>query len=295
MGQLSTFAVLVGAMLICDRAWADPEPMSPGAQPRPMTTSQVAIEHERLDIAVTDKTMKVTAELRLDNPGPAVALRVGFPCEAKPDDLMATLPCKTPMQVLIDGRKVRLDRGAADGPGAHLLWNMAFPEKAKVRLSLRYTVRLPRTNYSTPLRGMGMLRYALRTGARWAGPIGELEMTVRIPVQPLLHISPPGYTRTNDVITWKLKAYEPDRDLVLSLSPMLTGSYTGRKGAMRRSTLRQQLQDEEGVREHVEMVSWFHEAVNEQFRAEERLQRPPETEVRECIAESLRLLDEDVK
>jgi hypothetical protein len=62
---------------------------------------------------------------------------------------------------------------------------------------------------------MGLFYYVLRTGARWAGPIGELEMTVTLPFDALAWISPAGYTRAPGRITWRLKDHEPVDDLVL--------------------------------------------------------------------------------
>jgi hypothetical protein len=152
---------------------------------------------------------------------------VGFPCDASEEAGAYGLPCATRPVVLAGGKKlaVRQERGPRETrewvfgkratKGRHWVWSMPFRAGERVELRVEYAAPLVNPNYDVPVMGMGLFYYVLRTGARWAGPIGELEMTVTLPFDNLVWISPPGYTREPGRITWKLKDHEPVDDLVV--------------------------------------------------------------------------------
>jgi hypothetical protein len=197
---------------------------------------------------------------------------VGFPCEQGSDPKVAGLTCGTPIEVRIDGKRVRVKRDKS-----FYLWPMKFPAAQKVKLEVRYTTPLVNARYQPPLYGMGTLYYRLSTGARWQGPIGELNIAVSLPTDALIHIAPAGYTREKGRIVWKLTAYEPVEDLAILLHPMVVAR-DPKEGAqmMRRE-----------MKEMVRYAAWFQRVARERLG----LPDPKEEQVRRTVEESAALME----
>ena len=206
--------VLLWAALGVSVAAADPHPMNAGAHVGPRAETKVAIARETLTIAVGWKVGDVRAELELTNPGEATTLLVGFPCEKKAPDGVATLTCDTKLDVLVAGKRVKPRRSRNE-----LTWTMTFPAGATVPLVVAYKSKFVNERYEVPLDGASHVLYRLKTGAEWAGPIGKLDIKVTVPGDAIADITPAGYTRQPGVIEWHLTDYEPAEDLVLYFPP----------------------------------------------------------------------------
>ncbi len=211
-------ALLVPMVLWAASAAADPAPMSAGRQPAPVKSSTIRIAREVLTIDLDRKASSVKAILELENGGPATRLDVGFPCDPRLDETVSGLECKTRLDVRIDGKKQKARR-----KGKHWVWPMRFAEGQKVVLEVAYRSPLRNDRYENPYAGMGALTYRLLTGATWAGPIGELEMTVNLPTDTIAWIAPAGYTRERGRVTWKLASYEPTSDLAIFFPARIIG------------------------------------------------------------------------
>lgn len=267
--------------------------MSTGAVPAPATSTTVALAREALTIDVRPRAAAVRADMTLENRGPATRLDVGFPCDVGLDPGVAGLPCKTPLTVEIDGKKVtaRLRKTAG---GRHWMWPMRFAADQRVSLVVSYRSPLINDRYDTPLYGMGILHYRLATGASWAGPIGELTMRVDMPSDALVHIAPAGYTREHGRVEWKLTDYEPKEDLAITVHPMFLGRAAAgvragdresfaaaiARGEVKKEALRQSAAEmRKETAELIRFASWFHDVAGKKLG----LPAPAEPDVRACV------------
>lgn|GEM_PF-3932360 len=208
-GFLLTMLAGVGAPV------ADPQPMTAGTNPQPTTSTQVAIAREELVIDIKPDWAEVGVALWLENRGKATRFQVGFPCDVDPEENVSTLPCKTRLDVAVDGKRVRPVERPTSKQVHDWVWPMRFGAGGKVRLDIAYRAPLVNDRYDHGLWGMEALVYRLLTGAAWAGPIGQLEIEVHTPTDGLAFIAPRGYTRSPGKIRWSLADFEPNEDLVL--------------------------------------------------------------------------------
>jgi hypothetical protein len=284
-------------LLCCGSAAADPMPMSAGDVPAPSSSTEIALAREELTIELTRKAAEVTAVLFLENRGAATSLPVGFPCDAGEDPGMLGLDCKTRIAVRVDGKKV-----AAKKKGAHWVWPMRFTEGQKVKLEVSYASRLRNDRYENAFMGMGTLYYRLATGARWAGPIGELSMRVHLPTDAIAHITPPGYRREHGAVIWELAAHEPDQDVALLFHPMYFGRAAWALPANTRAEMLQKIQKGDfkrdkllaAAREHRERIDEivrFAEFFQDVARKKLGLPAPTAAEVRATVEESVKLME----
>lgn len=281
-------------------------PVAAGANPRPLDSDQVALSSEVLRLELGFRTLQVQAELVLKNQGPATKLTVGFPCLEGGGDDVAGLDCRTPLEVRVQGvkQRPRLQQPAPTGSG-YWTWSMELQAGEEQTVEVRYTTRLHNDRYPTPLAGLGAIYYRLVTGARWAGPIGKLEIDVALPVETVLHVAPAGYTRTPGHIHWSLTSYEPREDVVVSLHPLFTGPYLDVFLAKDEKMLAQSRSQGRFDRERLAVVAqrlrqsldWTVEFAQE-FRTliAARHELPPTLppdEVRRCTEESARLIEQE--
>jgi hypothetical protein len=290
--------ILVVPLLVATAtASADPMPMSAGAVPAPATSTEIALAREELVVDLTRKEARVRAALTLVNRGPATRLAVGFPCDAGADPGLAGLDCRTKIVVRIGGKKV-----AARKVKRTWVWPMRFAAGQSVEVVVSYASRLRNERYENPFLGMGTLYYRLATGARWAGPIGELSMRVNLPTDAIAHIAPAGYTREHGAVIWNLRDVEPDRDVALLFHPVYFGRAAWALPAHDRAEMlekiargdfkREKLLD--AAREHrakvdeiVRFAAFFQQAARDKLG----LPAPTEAEVRATVEESARLME----
>lgn len=230
MRALSTvlaLALATAPALRSRRAAADPHPMASGATPAPTTETQVAMTGEDLHIVLDLRTAAVEAKVTLVNRGPATRLTVGFPCATGDDAGAIDVPCKVPLAVTVGGKKQKLKRVKTSKTVQHWTWPLALAAGQETTVVVRYQAPLLNERYSTPAFGMGLFTYRLTTGARWAGPIGDLHIVVEHFHEPLLFVSPAGYQRAPGRLEWHLKAHEPTDEVVLIPHPYLGNRLAG--------------------------------------------------------------------
>jgi hypothetical protein len=211
------FAALALALPV---AAADPHPMSSGATPAPTTDAQVAMSAETLAIAIDQRAASVKAAVTLANPGAATKLVVGFPCAVGDDAGAIDVPCKIPLTVTVGGKRVNATKRKTSKSVHHWTWPMKLGAGASVELVVSYRAPLVNERYTVPAYGMGLFTYRLTTGARWAGPIGTLRITVDHMHDALLFVAPAGGVRTPGRITWQLDGAEPTEEVILIPAPM---------------------------------------------------------------------------
>jgi len=217
-------------LLIPALAWADPHPMSSGANPAPTVEAQVAMTAETLTIDIENKAAAVSAAVTLLNKGAATKLVVGFPCAVGEEAGQVDVPCKVPLKITAN-KKAIAAKLVRSKKSSHWEWPMKFAADEQVDVVVKYRAPLVNDRYSVPASGMGIFTYRLTTGARWAGPIGKLDITVNHMHEALLFISPAGYKREAGRITWSLTDHEPTEEVVLIPHPSGGHRLAGSVGA----------------------------------------------------------------
>ncbi len=225
-------------LLVPAVAAADPHPMASGASPAPAGATDVALTNETLTIAIDLRDASVTAAITLVNKGAATTLDVGFPCATGDAAGQIDVPCKVPLTVTANGKRVRTAKVNAK---AHWTWKMTFAANESVALVVSYKAPLINPRYSVPAEGMGLFTYRLTTGADWAGPIGKLAIEVDHVDDALLYVSPAGYQREAGKLTWSLDNVEPTEELVIMPAPYagmrFLGALRGKTAAEMKKTL----------------------------------------------------------
>lgn len=215
-------ALCVGIILFALRslALADPQPMTAGASPAPTDSAEIAMVEEQLAITMDVRSAAVRAEITLENRGPATALEVGFPCALGDAAGAIDVPCTTAIAIRVDGKRVAAKKRKQSAKLANWVWLLKLGEKARTKLVVSYQAPLRNDRYSVPAAGLGAFTYRLTTGARWAGPIGKLIITVDHLHEGLLFVAPAGYQRSPGRLTWTLTDHEPTEEVILMPHPM---------------------------------------------------------------------------
>lgn len=274
-------------------AAADPHPMASGANPAPADSTQVAMTKEDLRIALTRTTADVVATITLENRGPATSMLVGFPCATGDAAGQIDVPCKTPVTVTLRGKKVKVIRKRESASASHWIWPMRLAAGEQVPLVVRYRAPLINERYSVPTDGMGVFTYRLTTGARWAGPIGSLQITVDHLNDALLFVSPAGYRREPGRITWSFTDHEPTEEVIVMPLPHPQVQVAGKTAA----EVKARLDAGDVAKENLE------EVIEELGRGGEWMERwpsmiaplggvpaPTREQVEQSVAESIELL-----
>lgn len=208
---------------------ADPFPMSAGHAPQPTDATPVSLERETLSLVIGRAEVQVHAQITLTNEATTdVAVQIGFPCTHGRDDHVVGLPCRLKPRVAARGRPVLLRAPRGQQGQSQWTWQLKFAKGDSIPLDVRYTTPLSNPRYAIPLAGAGAIYYRLTTGARWRGVIKQLQMDVRVPVETITYVSPPGYVRSLGKIVWQLEDYEPSADVVIGFSPPETSGYVAR-------------------------------------------------------------------
>jgi hypothetical protein len=234
--------LVAGVVLIVSAAAAaDPHPMASGATPAPITDSQVAMVAETLTIDIGLRHATVNAAVTLENSGAATKLVVGFPCSKGDEAGQIDVSCKAALAITANGKKLRASKSKPSKKGAFWMWTMKLGAGEKVDLVVKYKAPLLNDRYSVPAFGMGIFTYRLTTGARWAGSIGKLNITVNHMHDVLLFVSPAGYKREPGRITWALENHEPTEEVVVIPEPMMGNFLAGDLGAKTAADARKKL------------------------------------------------------
>lgn len=292
-------------LLALSPAAADPHPMTSGASPAPTTDTQVAMTEETLTIALDLRSAAVQAAVTLENRGPATKLLVGFPCATGDEAGAVDVPCKVPLTITARGKKVSAKKQKDSKTLQHWIWPMQLAAGEKVELVVRYRAPLINDRYGVPGQGMGSFSYRLTTGARWAGPIGKLTITLEPLHDALLFISPPGYRREPGRITWDLTDHEPTQEVFILPHPTAGGRLAstlfapGKRKPASGATPRERLAAGDYARADVDAAlaqlrapgDWADGWLDTISRVA-KLPAPSKDQAAACIAESIKLLEE---
>jgi hypothetical protein len=293
-------AVLLAACV--SSVHADPFPMSAGTAPRPLKELSVAIAKEDLVIQVTLEKMRVAAQLELHNRGENPSqFDVGFPCNPQWQEGVVGLSCVLKPTVKVAGKPVQTT--LRQKPGAsQWVWAMRFRPDERVRIEVSYVVPIKNSRYPTPFFGANAFYYQLTTGARWAGPIGALNIEVTLPVETVLQISPRGYVRTAGKIRWSLQDHLPSEDVIIRVEPLDTIRYLDLHHARSSSALQRARQartfDAMGLHRLAEKWRSAVDKLAEQnphslsFYGLPTAPAVPPEEFRRCVLDSAQLIDE---
>lgn len=302
---LFLWSVYLAVVLLVARAssvHADPFPMSAGTAPRPLKELSVAIEKEDLVIQITLEKMRVAAQLQLHNRGEKPSqFDVGFPCNPQWQEGVVGLSCAIKPTVKVAGKPVPTT--LRQKPGAsQWVWAMRFRPDERVHIEVSYVVPIKNSRYSTPFFGANAFYYQLTTGARWAGPIGALNIEVTLPVETVLQISPRGYVRMAGKIRWSLQDYLPTEDVIIRVEPMDTMRYLELHHARSSSALQRARQartfDATGLHRLAEKWRSAVDKLAEQnphslsFYGLPTAPAIPPEEFRRCVLDSAQLIDE---
>lgn len=194
-----------------------------GADIYPVEETGIRLDYEQLVITHTATgtyedpkgSVRVEALFIFTNSGPAKTVTIGFPEELdhnpeRPDEAFPTI---LNFAASVDGIPVRTvyqplaTRNEAYGFDRVYLWKVHFARGGShvIRNSYDY-----KPSYTS--NGFNYIRYILKTGSLWAGPIGRIDIIVRspIPVSWMEFVPyPEEYSRFHGV-NW-----EPDRDIEL--------------------------------------------------------------------------------
>ncbi|MHB9028657.1 MAG: tetratricopeptide repeat protein [Candidatus Latescibacterota bacterium] len=218
--------IIVAALIflqVTGGVWADDTPLrSVGKTVQPLRDVPVRMASEKVDVIIDNNIAEITCRFFLRNEGKPDTLLVGFPrgrdaeiydfrAWAGDKDLTVTTSATDPV---FDGN------GLSE---KEIPWWKTFLVKLP---ATGRTIEVGNTYWTRlfPVGGMGNedLRfvYILKTGALWKGIIGDAEITVTLrntnPGQ-VATLSPAGYTRKGNTITWRLKNFEPQEDIEITI------------------------------------------------------------------------------
>lgn len=212
------------------RADVAPPEQAPGSniEPAQATRVQMAAESVLIDVlSVKGKGVSalplaaVTAKFTMRNAGDAdETMTVRFPISdpSGMGDGFGGQPEIDNIVVKVNGKIVPTrvitspnPAGEKEPPIKWAAFDVTFPKGRDSKIEVSYILQ------STGYMPYGAFKYILETGAGWDGPIGEGEITVKLPYPAteenvVLHESAAGGTIDNDVATWRFTNLEPTRD-----------------------------------------------------------------------------------
>jgi hypothetical protein len=188
---------------------------------------------------------RVTATFTMRNTAAnPVTCAVAFPFESKPSASIArgsfkafvgsesNLSPVTTIELKVRDESVKTPRSVYDFPAA-LVWNVTWSGRETKLIQISYDMGEPE-HYSGFVDGW-RLRYIVRTGALWKGPIGKADIILRLDGNPMLgpdfaspgthypHLTPPfsyaaNATRVSPTeIKWHFENWTPDEDVWLGM------------------------------------------------------------------------------
>ena len=196
-----------------------PVVVSVGKSISPRKDVPVRMVSESVSITIDNTIARVYCTFDFHNEGPSDTLEVGFPRGWEKDlyDFLAK----------VDGKFVPVRTGAhkpihpfnLDKIVDWKIFEVPFLTKgSKVKVRNWYWTVLSNTKYD----GLFDQRfvYILKTGALWAGTIGDATITITLrnthPDQ-ITKLEPSGYVQEGQRITWQFRDFEPKEDIEIHL------------------------------------------------------------------------------
>lgn len=238
MRRISKSVRIILVVLLCSlsfplihaRADVAPPEQAPGSniEPAQATKVQMAAESVLIDVlSVKGKGVSalpiaaVTAKFTMRNAGDAdetmtvrfpisdpSGLGDGFGGQPEIDNIVVKVNGKiVPTRVITTPNPA----GEKEPPIKWAAFDVTFPKGRDTKIEVSYILQ------STGYMPYGAFKYILETGAGWDGPIGEGEITVKLPYPAteenvVLNESAAGGTIEDGVATWRFNDLEPTRD-----------------------------------------------------------------------------------
>jgi len=189
----------------------------------------IAMRSARVKVDMTPETAWVECDFVFENTGPAKAVLMGFP-ETEAVALEGEGGRLRDFRSWVDGQRVETAwRPGTSRDGEGIGWHTK-----EVHFAAGQT-RLVRDTYQAKYGGSVVgdtfFYYPMHTGASWQGPIGLMEVTVRLrdfEGKTISDIRPEPYERTGDSIRWTFRDIEPGQDdAPWSVGVTFFGFYTG--------------------------------------------------------------------
>jgi hypothetical protein len=192
------------------------------------------MESESVRLSLAAERARIVASFNLRNiAGERISLEVGLTNAARPARITfretveveewAKDPVLLDFPATVDG--VPVVWVPKDGLGGSrreyrgwLCWPMEFSPGERKLVEVSYEIETSDPNYTepSPLRNR-LATYVLKTGGGWAGPIGSATIFADFGALGGAYtgrVSPPPTRRTDTVLTWELKNFEPESDVV---------------------------------------------------------------------------------
>ncbi len=238
MRRITTLVRTLLAIVLCSlslpmlvaRADVAPPEQAPGSNIEPGQQTRVQMAAESVLIEVLNVKGKgvsalplaaVTARFTMRNAGDAdETMTVRFPISdpSGMGDGYGGQPEIDNITVKVNGKLVPTHiittpnpAGEKDPPIKWAAFDVTFPKGRDTKIEVGYILQ------STGYMPYGAFKYILETGAGWDGPIGEGEITVKLPYPAteenvVLHESSAGGTIKDGAVTWRFTDLEPTRD-----------------------------------------------------------------------------------
>lgn len=222
--------LIIGAAFLFLCIWTSPAfsndaPVkSVGKTIQPLNNVPVQMVSEEVNIFLTSTRANVLCLFTLRNEGKPDTIEVGFPrgwegdlieFTAKNARVKGTYPVETMAEKPSYG----------EYNGEKLPWwkvfKVPFESTGQTVVIENYynTFLLPWGKYPFPWNDL-LFTYIMKTGALWKGPIETAKITVRlinIPFNQLVKVSPEGYTREGNRITWEFRNFKPAQNIEISI------------------------------------------------------------------------------
>lgn len=208
--------------------WANDAPVrSVGKTIQPLSDVPVQMVAEEVNIYLTSTKAHVQCFFTLQNQGGLDTIEVGFP-RGWEGDLLEFKARDRNAPGLWPVRTMAEYPAYGEYSGEAIPWwkvfEVPFAEVGDtVVVENRYhTFLLPWGPSNRPLSGAEDLRftYILKTGALWQGAIRSARITVRLgnlPFDQITGISPEGYSREGNRLTWSYTDFEPTEDIKIDI------------------------------------------------------------------------------
>ncbi len=235
--NLPPLAVLLAALLASATLLADPAAvLTSGGTVRLMDEHpSVALVSEKIVMDVGIGNTEVTVVLNFKNEGAECVAQMGFPTLNLRRD--RSFHFVHDFAVDVDGEAIEVTQAAgklklrvpvaeADGKPKLIdtegdctwhLFKVPFKAGESRRMRVRYDERVPYANYDTEAR----VPYILSTGGTWRGPIGEVQIEVKLGDRLNYHKltlkgdgKPLEFKEQDDTLTWSAKDYNGEPGLL---------------------------------------------------------------------------------
>jgi hypothetical protein len=197
---------------------------SVGKTIQPLNNVPVRMVSEDVRIRLSSSTAIVDCRFTLLNEGKPDTIEVGFP-RGWEGDLIGFMAKNAKIRGLYSVETLAEEPSFGEYTGEKLPWWKVFKVPFEstgqtIVVENSYsTFVVPGGNSPNPLNDF-LFTYIMKTGALWKGQIDSAKVTLyleRIPFDQVTKISPEGFTREGNRITWNFKDFKPSQNIEISI------------------------------------------------------------------------------